>query len=270
MKPVSKTAFYCCGIRMADARSARPICGDTYAERFMNEEGLAIHERFTKLGRPNVSNVSRARYIDDLLRERLARNPHLQVLLIGCGFDSRAFRLAGDDWTELDEPALIAYKNERLPVTECPNPLRRVAIDFGTESVADKLTGMSRTAETVVVIEGVTMYVTAASLAQTLGVLKSAFASHAVIADLMTRSFLERFGKPIRGVIEALGAQMIPGDDPAGPFVQAGYRELARQSVVRLGIQYRGRGWLAPFIGVLVPGLFPGYTVRVFELEPPR
>jgi methyltransferase (TIGR00027 family) len=264
MKPVSKTAYYCCGIRMADARSARPVCGDNYAERFMNAEGLAIHAQFAALGRPNVSNVSRARYIDDLLRERLARNPQLQVLLIGCGFDSRAFRLAGGSWTELDEPALIAYKNERLPSAGCPNPLRRVAIDFATELLSDKLAGLSRNAETVVVIEGVTMYVTAESLSQTLAVLKATLPAHEIIADLMTRSFLERYGKPIRSVIEGLGAQMIPGEDPARPFAESGYRETSRQSVVQLGLRYGGRGWLAHALASLSPGLFAGYSVRSF------
>jgi len=31
MKPISKTAFYCCGVRMQDAESSNPICGDVYA-----------------------------------------------------------------------------------------------------------------------------------------------------------------------------------------------------------------------------------------------
>jgi methyltransferase (TIGR00027 family) len=134
--------------------------------------------------RPNVSNVARARYIDDLLRTRLAGNPDLQIVLIGCGFDSRAFRLAGGVWFELDEPPLITYKEERLPAAQAPNRLRRIAIDFEHESLREKLLPLTGAAPTVFVIEGVTMYVTADALRATLEVLRSAFPSHEVIADL--------------------------------------------------------------------------------------
>src|SRR5215467_5203338 len=85
MKPISNTAFYCCGIRMRDAESRHPVCGDQFAEVFMNEQGMEIFNRFGSERRPNRSNVARARYIDDLLRARLAANPNLQVVLIGCG-----------------------------------------------------------------------------------------------------------------------------------------------------------------------------------------
>jgi len=37
MKPISNTAFYCCGIRMRDAGSQHPVCGDQFAKVFMNE-----------------------------------------------------------------------------------------------------------------------------------------------------------------------------------------------------------------------------------------
>ena len=115
MNPISNTAFYCCGIRMLDAQSRRPICNDMYAEGFMDQRGLDILHRFGGELRPNMSNVARHRYIDDELRARLANNAKLRIALIGCGFDSRAFRLQGGDWIELDEPALIDYKNAKLP-----------------------------------------------------------------------------------------------------------------------------------------------------------
>jgi len=69
MKPISKTAFYCCGVRMQDAKRDKPVCGDTYAKVFMNEQGLQILEAFKDETRPNISNVGRHRIIDDLLRK---------------------------------------------------------------------------------------------------------------------------------------------------------------------------------------------------------
>jgi methyltransferase (TIGR00027 family) len=264
MKPISNTAFYCCGIRMRDAESAHPICGDRYAKQFMDERGMEIFRRFGDEALPNASNVARARCIDDLLRARLADDSNLQVVLIGCGFDSRAFRLQGGSWFELDEPQLIAYKNERLPASQTPNPLRRIPVDFSIDSLREKLQFLSTAAPAVFVIEGVTMYVTSDSLRETLVVLKSLLPEHQVIVDLMTRQFIERYGRAIKRIIGELGADMIPGDVPSLPFQEAGYRELSSVPLAGLVLKYRGLGMLVPFWHALMPGIFD-YTVRVFR-----
>lgn len=264
VKPISNTAFYCCGIRMRDAERPKPICGDRYAQRFMDERGMQIFCRFGGQKGPNASNVARARHIDDLLRARLAGNPRLQVVLIGCGFDSRAFRLTGGTWYELDEPQLISYKDERLPAAHSPNPLRRIAIDFGADSLHDKLQPLSRSTATIFVIEGVTMYVTPESLRATLEVLKSLIPDHLVIADLMTQRFINTYGRAVKNIIGQLGARMIPGDQPAQPFERAGYRETYSIEIAALTFRYRGLGWLVAPLRLVFPGLFTGYAIRVF------
>lgn len=94
-KPVSKTAYYCCGVRALDAAASHTVCGDQFAERFMTSDAWALFEPFRGLRAPNVSNVARHRLIDDLLRARLARRPETAVVIVGAGFDTRAFRLPG-------------------------------------------------------------------------------------------------------------------------------------------------------------------------------
>ena len=63
MKPISKTAFYCCGTRMQDAKRNNPVCGDIYAETFMNEDGLQIFKAFQDEVGSNASGASRHRII---------------------------------------------------------------------------------------------------------------------------------------------------------------------------------------------------------------
>ena len=99
----------------------------------MDAAAWQAFEPFKKLTGPNISNASRHRIIDDLLRDRLALHPNLRIVIIGAGFDSRAFRLKGGQWLEIDEPQIFAWKDPRLPVAQCPNPLTRVSIDFETE-----------------------------------------------------------------------------------------------------------------------------------------
>lgn len=253
---------------MRDAESPHPICGDQYAKRFMDEQGMEIFRQFGGERGPNASNVARHRYIDDFLRTRLAAGPGLQIILLGCGFDSRAFRLEGGTWWELDEPQLIAYKNTRLPASEARNPLKRIPIDFAAESLQEKLQPLASAAppaRTVIVIEGVTMYLSVESLRATLETLKSLFPRHEVIADLMSAHFIERYGHNIRRIIAQLGARMIPPDAPAVPFQQAGYHQQSSEPIIGLIFRYRSLRALNPLLRLIIPGGYSGYTMRVFS-----
>jgi hypothetical protein len=61
---------------------------------------------------------------------------------------------------------------------------------------------------------------------------------------------------------------MIPGDEPALPFEETGYRQVSSREIAGLAFGYRSLGWLTPLLRLTFPGLFSGYTVRVFE--PPQ
>ena len=52
MKPVSRTAFYGTGVRALDARKPRPVCGDRFAERFMDEAAWRTFEPFRDFRAP--------------------------------------------------------------------------------------------------------------------------------------------------------------------------------------------------------------------------
>jgi methyltransferase (TIGR00027 family) len=187
MKPISQTAFYCCGVRMQDAERSNPVCNDSYAKAFMNEEGLRILEAFKDETNPNASNVTRHRIIDDLLRQELLTDPDLLIVIIGAGFDSRAYRLSGGRWLELDEPQVISYKNERLPASTCENELRRIPIDFSTDSLTEKLSPFSSQRPVVVVIEGVFMYLDEEVIEELLQKLHRLFPRHKLLCDLRKR-----------------------------------------------------------------------------------
>lgn len=53
-----------------------------------------------------------------------------------------------------DEPAIIEHKNTRVPTGTCPNPLQRIAVDFGAGELPVALRQCDPQAETLVVIEG--------------------------------------------------------------------------------------------------------------------
>jgi len=64
MNPISNTAYYCCGVRMEDAKKIRSICNDVYAERFMDEKGRQIFEPFKSEKMSNISNRPQGQVFD--------------------------------------------------------------------------------------------------------------------------------------------------------------------------------------------------------------
>lgn len=268
MKPISKTAFYCCGVRMQDAEREKPVCGDTYAKAFMNEQGLEILEAFKDETRPNMSNVGRHRIIDDLLREELIANSNLTVVIIGAGFDTRAFRLPAGTWVELDEPQVITYKEERLPAATSDNELQRIPIDFATDSLEQKLASFSGRSPVTVVIEGVLMYLEEAAIDQSLQTLRRLFPQHKLICDLMNREFFEKTAGTMHEKLTGMGATFkFTADNPADVFVKNGYRQLEKIPIVEKSVLFEA-GDIPPSVWETVqPTLPQGYDIYVFQVD---
>jgi methyltransferase (TIGR00027 family) len=253
---------------MQDAERDKPVCGDTYARVFMNEQGLQILETFKDETRPNTSNVGRHRLIDDLLRPELNAHPNLAVVIIGAGFDTRAFRLKGGTWIELDEPQVIAYKDERLPASTSENELQRIPIDFATESAAQKLAPFSGRSPVVVVIEGVLMYMEEATISKLLQTLRRQFPQHKLICDLMTRDFFEKTATTMHEKLTGMGAPFkFAADNPAEVFVNSGYRQVEKIPIIEQAVLFEA-GEIPPAVWQTIqPSLPQGYDIYVFESQ---
>lgn len=268
MNAISKTAFFCCGIRAQDALSARSICADIYADEFMTDEGRAIFNSFTGSPKQNVSNVVRSRIFQDEIARRLKADPQLQVVNIGAGFDSRAYRLAGGRWFEIDEPAIIHHKNQRLPPQTCANPLQRIAVDFGKGELRTALRACDSAASTLIVIEGVFMYLDKAQVVELLQVLHQAFPVHTLICDLMSRDFFQRhMGKAYDHVL-ALGSEFkLLEAAPEQLFFDAGYRAQSEPvSVVGRARDFKVISVPGFLFNSALKSLRDGYRMHVFAM----
>jgi methyltransferase (TIGR00027 family) len=235
MNAVARTAYYCCGVRAADAKSGNPVCGDTFAERFMTEEGRAAFSHFDKpeYRNPNKSNATRARIIDDILRGEIAAKPDVPVFIVGAGFDTRAFRLTGGRWFELDQPGLIKAKNALLPASDCPNPLHRIALVFEKGELEKELSKWAGTKDAVVVLEGVSQYLTQDQLAETLRILRTALPRHKLVCDLMNERFRLKYTEKFREELRKLGTDFETlSYQPEQTVINAGYRLQSSTSIV--------------------------------------
>jgi methyltransferase (TIGR00027 family) len=231
--PVSKTAYYCAGTRMLDAGRPDSLLSDRYAERFMGAEGLAVFDGFRDQQVPIGVHQVRCYLIDELVRARLSADPQALVVLIGAGFDSRAFRLGAGQWVEIDEAGIIERKEAVAPSAACPNSLRRIAIDFAREPLAATLAPYATTRPVLVICEGVTMYLEPREVDALAEALKEIFPRHTLYADVMTRAFAERFASEMSRALAAIGTGFRGLESaPLARLERHGYRTSFRASLV--------------------------------------
>ena len=270
MRPESKTAYFCCGARMEDAQSKHPVCNDTYAKVFMKNEGHEVFERFKPFKDAKVSNATRHRIIDDLVREELKRDPESLVIIIGAGFDTRAYRFDSGIWIELDDPELIEYKNECLPVSECTNPLRRIPFDMTGHSLPAGLSEFRTDKPVVIIIEGVFIYLTDETISQMIRSIRELFPEHLLFCDLQTLKCFREFNVKFQEVLKGFGAALcITSDMPENVFLSHGYRIRWKTSILVKTTQYAR---LSPrqlliklALNTFLRNVRDGYSIYCFE-----
>ena len=118
--------------------------------------------------------LCRTRYIDDVLRRSL-RGGLDQVVILGAGFDTRAYRIAGMDRVrvfEVDLPGARKAKQARLEsvLGSVPPHVVLVGMDFHRQDLAEMLgaSGFHNSERTLFIWEGVTQYITAEAVSSTL------------------------------------------------------------------------------------------------------
>lgn len=143
-------------LKALDADFDRPILGDRYAKAAIGRieydwQDLGITKRWAPL-----VTVRTAQY-DIWAAQFLAAHPESTVVHMGCGLDSRVFRLdpgPGVQWYDLDYPAVIALREQIYPARPRYHLVSTSATDH---SWLDRIPA-DRPA--LILAEGISMYLT--------------------------------------------------------------------------------------------------------------
>ena len=260
----SRTAEAVCLMRAFEhgQPKRRRVVDDPYAQWFLRPMARAalLYEnaapqigRYTDWATDGLLQfvIARHRFMDDALTRALRAGIE-QVVLLGAGYDMRAYRLAEllreRPVFEVDHPAtgrrkarIIAQHAKDLPAVN----LRRVEVDFEKQSFRQLLrkAGFRERRKTFFVWEGVSMYLTRSSVKKTLQALRamSGLGSQVVLDlwylpdehDLLSAA--RRFSS---NLLALLGEPITFGIHPedAEPFFQRlGFRlrEVATADVLR-------------------------------------
>ena len=173
-----------------------------------------------------TSGVARTRFIDDEATAALASGLE-QVVILGAGFDARAYRLgmmAGRSVFEVDHPATSAAKQAVLKraLRNLPQHVHFVAVNFDSESLVEAMNAAGYDADkrTLFIWEGVTNYLNEAAIDATLRWCAAAAVCSKVIFTYIHKRVLadpQAFfgGAKMIATVQAVGERWTFGLEPA-------------------------------------------------------
>lgn len=184
----SQSALGVTMFRAFATRDARPeIRGDDdLAEKFLPEELRQMVDNpaarewvIAKAPGSYEYFIARTKFFDRVVREALDENL-AQIVFLGAGYDSRAYRFGGrirdTRIFELDVPSTQQRKRAMLEQAgvRVPAGLEFVPVNFTRDALDDVLAkaGFDRSKQTLYVWEGVTYYLPAAAVEQTLACIR--------------------------------------------------------------------------------------------------
>jgi methyltransferase (TIGR00027 family) len=204
------------GAREPDESVRNP---DWLAERLLTKEDLELireHPISTSLNdeyargrqKREVSGMSnlmlvRTRFVDEYLRRAVA-NGATQIVVLGAGFDTRAYRfqdlLKGRTVIEVDYRSTQELKKRRLQsaLGSIPPSVRFAEIDFRHDKLQDVLAsaGYRSSEQTFFIWEGVSMYLQEAAVRETLRTIaRNAARGSSLVMDFAEQAMLDMLGK---------------------------------------------------------------------------
>lgn len=157
---------------------AEEIIGELDYDFSLADKDMAMHSGV----------IARTVVLDKLTEAWLLKNPDAVVVNIACGLDTRCYRMKGyAHWYNLDLPETIAVREKLLPED---GKISQIAMS-ATEDWGGEI--KETDAPVLVIIEGLTMYLTEADVKQIFSVISNRFDSAVVFAEVMNPAVVKHF-----------------------------------------------------------------------------
>ena len=167
----------------AKAQPDNPLFFDPMAQQILNQ----VDYDFARLKVPYKTVVlicQRAKKLDAVTRDFLAEHPNSLVLQLGCGLDSRFWRVDNQrvNWYDLDMPPVIALRRQFFPESD------RYHLVSASVTELEWMDGVPSNGRPVLVLaEGLLMYLGEADVRRLVLRLQDTFPGCRLIADVFSR-----------------------------------------------------------------------------------
>ena len=198
------------------------ILHDPNAEKIWDREGFAIKGK-SKSKWLCYNMAMRARVFDDWTRGMIAQHAEAVVIHIGCGLDSRCLRVYAPDvnWIDCDFADVIAIRKNYYAESS------RYAMACVNAANQDDLRALPDAPCAIVVLEGISMYLTNDQLAQLFRVLNEKYREVHILLDVYTvfGAKASKYKNPVNDV----GVSQLYGVDYVAPLLQGTRLSLAAE-----------------------------------------
>jgi methyltransferase (TIGR00027 family) len=196
--------------------------------------------------------ILRERYIDDFLKERLGEGLE-QIIILGAGYDTRAYRTTGIEKTrifEVDQSATQNLKIKRLKqiIDPIPGFVTFVSVDFNSQALGERLQseGYNEHAKTLFIWQGVTYFLTKEGVDRTLHfIAEHSGLGTTVIFDYMYNEIIQdkrrKDVKALRRAARITGEEYLFGIDRGqiSQFLnQRGFKDVQNSTLEDLKLKY--------------------------------
>ncbi len=165
----------------------RGVIRDAKAEELMEklDYDFSLAEKDTAM-RSGV--IARTIVLDRLTTAYLAGHPGAVVVNIACGLDTRCYRMTGyRHWYNLDLPETMAVREKLLPESGAVTQIAMSAMDDWGSRIEET------DAPVLIIIEGLTMYLTEADVQRIFAVIAGRFDAATVLVETMNPMVVKRF-----------------------------------------------------------------------------
>lgn len=164
---VSDTALMVAACRAHETSLEDAWVRDPFAARLAGEHGFAILNAMPHANIMRMGLAVRTRFADELLLDALSQHPIATVLSVGCGLDTRPWRLnlpPNLRWIEIDFAPVLDYK-EQLMSGETPRCRReRLTVDLNDPAQRSAMYEAAGSAPALMITEGLLLYLPAATV----------------------------------------------------------------------------------------------------------
>src|SRR3954465_8271317 len=164
---ISDTALMVAACRAHEAELEDAFVRDPFAARLSGERGFAILRELPHADVMRIGLAIRTRFVDELLLEALQSHSLTTVLSLGCGLDTRPWRLDLNGslrWIEIDFHDVLDYK-DRLMLGETPR-CRRERLSVGVNDPLQRkaMYESAGSGSALMITEGLLMYLPGATV----------------------------------------------------------------------------------------------------------
>ena len=164
---VSDTALMVAACRALESECADGFVHDPFAARLSGERGMAMLRAMPHPEMMRFGIGVRTHFLDELLLEALASHPIATVLSVGCGLDTRPWRLELPPelrWIEVDFTDMLDYKDSFLSPEQPRCRRERVSADLNDAAERRAMLSAAGSGPALMITEGLLMYLPAATV----------------------------------------------------------------------------------------------------------